>query len=195
MNDSESITAEHVKNFVRKLHFDFDMSESKFERIEEYEDFWQSNKNDYLKFLIQNHESFEKNLDVFLDKNESLIEKIKLDEELFVLLLKEFNELRYFITDEKNKKESQVIKDFISHMKQDGIAIKRKLFSKEDLNELIRFQADVEYSLGKDVHDAGYVGISNRNNQYQAFNRKQKINDGQLRLQSKNIGFLTYSDE
>ena len=188
MNDN--IEIEDVKDFVRKIHFDFEKSEKKLQSLEEYEDFWLNNKHNYKQFVVKNQDAFKKNLDVFLDKNKNLIEKAKLNEVLFTAILKEFNALRYLNIISKVEKESEDTKAFVDTLMQDGIAIKRNLFSKEDLKELIMFQSSIENALGKDVHDAGYVGISRTINGHTAFNRKQKVNDGQLRLQSKNIGFL-----
>ena len=113
------------------------------------------------------------------------------DKTSLLIVLKTFDEIRFKLINDLNH-EDKVTDKCLKTLVSEGCAIVEDLFSSEDLNVLNNFTKAIENALGEDIKKAGYVAVNvNSNGQItNVWNNYQKIDDGQLRLQSKNVGFF-----
>lgn len=155
----------YIRDIIEKLHFDKD------------------------NCLITDQKKFEENLSILLDDDTvyKITAELSSDKENIATLVNVFNHHRYTLCKENNKEENK-IKNCLNELMQHGIS-KINLFNEEDLAELTKFQAHAEQQMGDDVKFAGYVGGHFDPSGARVYNAKSNDNDGQLRMQSKNLSF------
>ena len=192
-----------IKEFVEMLHFDFknisnDLKIELNESESSYSKVWKEHSSKFDNYIIKNIEEFENNLNIFLNETtkEDISSLLLKDKENLAALLNTFDSIRFKLinNDEYN---SKLEAKCLEHLVKDGCAIYKSLFSEEELAELLKFTKVIEDVLNVDIKKAGYVNVQvNQKGQItNIWNSFQKVDDGQLRMQSKSVGFFPPGSE
>ena len=183
----------YIKEIIDKLHFDYEAYN--LEKNLDYDIYlsWQDmkhNDENVEDYLVTDQLRFQENLDVIIDDEEvdKIVFALSEDKDNIAKLVNLFNHYRYLLC-KSNIKEENKIKNCLNELIEHGIS-KINLFNEEDLGELTHFQAQAEQQIGDDVKFAGYVrGHLDPSFGRPVYNAKSSDNDGQLRMQSKNLLF------
>ena len=143
--------------------------------------------------VICDHDVWQKRLSYYTNtqnEKEEILREMGEDESLFSVLITTFRELRYR-TCSVTKNHDPQISRCVNALKKDGIYKWENYFDDQQLQELINFQELYIQAVGEDVKIGGklYMHVNHSGQVVAVGNDKSMSHHGELRCQSKSLGF------
>lgn len=187
---NKNLTSDNIIDVIKMIHLDCE-DEQNLEKE------WSSlseNKKNYFDFnMLSDHNIFEKRLTNFVDKN-YVLNALKIDKSLFLEVFDCFD--RIHTKKMLNNQKSEFTEfNILRKLNSDGIVKIPRMFTRNQLSNLLAFQQNLTDNLKSELDHSGYIRFAkfmgNDGRIYaKVANNKTKPNTGMTRLQSKSLGYF-----